>query len=470
MTLRDLAPPVTPGPAPAPPAATRIALVPDGLEAFALRAAAARTARTSLDLQYYIWHGDLTGRLLSREVLLAADRGVRVRLLLDDMYALGRERGLSALDAHPNLELRLFNATNWRRWGRAGFLLEMLFGGWHLNRRMHNKAWIADGELVVCGGRNIGDRYFDAPGDFNFRDLDLVVEGSAAADATRVFEQFWQSPLARPISGLARIGQRRRGLPRLRARLEAAAHSPEARPYLERLHRHDWPEAPMLGLAETAALVLADPPEKIRGRAAAVVAPALMRMLRTAQRELLLISPYFVPGEAAAAKLAELAKAGVHVAIVTNSLAATDVVAVHGGYARYRERLLEAGVELFELKASSDKSAGVFGSRGASLHTKAMVLDEETVFVGSFNLDPRSATLNTEMGILVRHRELTQQVRQEFDRLTDGVRSWRLRLRHGRLAWEDGFAPSGAPAEPGAALGRRALAWLLRRLPIESQL
>ena len=452
------------------PAAATTALVSDGLEAFALRAAVARKAQTSLDLQYYIWNGDLTGRLLAREALLAADRGVKVRLLLDDMYAMGRERGLSAMDAHPNLELRLFNATNWRRWGRTGFLLEMLFGGWHLNRRMHNKAWIADGEVVICGGRNIGDRYFDASGDFNFRDLDLIIDGEVAAEAARMFEAYWNCPLARPISRLARIGQRRRGLPRLRARMEAASKTPEAQPFLDRLRAPPDGEAKRLPIAADAAHVLADGPEKVRGHAESAVAPALIAVLAEARREVLIISPYFVPGDDGATRLTGLARSGVRVAVVTNSLAATDVVAVHGGYARYREPLLEAGVELYELKASGEKSAGVFGSRGASLHTKALVVDGKAVFVGSFNLDPRSTALNTEMGVLAHQSELAELVREEFERLADAARSWRLRLVDGGLAWDDGAMLPGTPSEPGATLRRRVLAQILRRLPIESQL
>jgi putative cardiolipin synthase len=466
-----------------PPSAACLAA--GGPEAFALRAAAARAARRSLDLQYYAWHADTTGRLLAREVLHAADRGVRVRLLLDDMYALGRERSLSALDAHPGVEVRLFNATRWRALGRAGMVLEMAFGGRHLNRRMHNKAWIADRRLALVGGRNIGDAYFDASDAFNFRDLDLLVAGAAAAEATAVFERYWRSPLSRPVAEVSAgpAAAREAGLAALRRELEAAAASPGARPYLERLRGdpdiaailRGEPPHDLLAMAEGAVRVLADPPEKARGgaRREPGMAEAVAAALGAARREALVISPYFVPGWAGQARLVALARRGVRVSVVTNSLAATDVVAVHGGYARHRRRLLKAGIELFELRPGGaegrgQEEASLFGSRGASLHTKAFVVDEDgPAFVGSFNLDPRSARLNTEMGAFVRHPALARRLRAEHARLSDPALSWRLTLdARGGLVW--GGEPG--PREPGATLGRRLLARVVRWLPVESQL
>ncbi|MGK7861135.1 phospholipase D family protein [Falsiroseomonas sp. E2-1-a4] len=462
------------------------ALVPEGLDAFAIRVATARAAGRSLDLQYYMWHGDVTGRLLAGEVLAAADRGVRVRLLLDDAYALGRERVLSALDSHPAIAVKLFNGTRWRVFGRAGFLLEMLFGGWHLNRRMHNKAWIADGKVAIAGGRNLGDEYFGAKADeFNFRDLDLVLAGEAAAGTNRVFERYWRSSLARPAA-LVCPPSDKRGLPALRLALAEAAAAPEATRYLQHLGAFNGVEAPLarglVALAPGAVQVVADPPEKARrglaarrlARAAGGIAPEIADALRKAKREAMLISPYFVPGEAGLALLLELVERGVRVSVVTNSLAATDVVAVHGGYAKYREPLLRAGVPIFELKPSGeDEDTSVFGSRGASLHTKAFVVDEGPVFVGSFNLDPRSAALNTEMGAFVDHPTLARELRAEHDRLADPARSWRLGLEDGRLTWT-GTGPDGRPRtlrrEPDASLRRRMLARVLRWLPIESQL
>ncbi|TCZ55986.1 phospholipase D family protein [Roseicella aquatilis] len=464
---------------------TGVALLAEGREAFTIRAAAARAAGRSLDLQYYAWHSDVTGRLLAREVLAAADRGVQVRILLDDVFAIGNERRLAALDAHPRIAVRIFNGTRWRAFGLLGFALELALGGWHLNRRMHNKAWIADGRLAIAGGRNLGDEYFDAAEAFNFRDLDLAIAGAAAREASAVFERYWQSPLARGAGELSAARDARGGLPALRRALEAACRAPEAQAFLA-----TRPEDAGLGeelgrrlvpLAEKAIRVVADPPEKARrglgarrrARAAGGLNPEVAEMLRGARREALLISPYFVPGEAGLALLLDLLRRGVRVSVVTNSLAATDVVAVHGGYARYRRRLLEAGVELFELKHSGDEVASLFGSRGASLHTKALVLDGRLVCVGSFNLDPRSAALNTEMGVFVEHPVLAAGLRFEHARLADPTRSWRLALEEGRLAWTDRDAAGQVRVlwhEPGASLHRRAVAGLIRLLPVEAHL
>ncbi|MGG5809912.1 phospholipase D family protein [Falsiroseomonas sp. CW058] len=462
-----------------------IALVTEGPAAFAVRAATARAAGRSLDLQYYVWRGDVTGQLLAREVLAAAERGVAVRMLLDDVYALGRERVLAALDTHPNIEVRLFNSFRWRAFGRFGFFLEMLLGGRHLNRRMHNKNWIADGRVAIVGGRNIGDEYFglDTDGAISFRDLDLVIAGPAAEDACQVFARYWASPLARPACLVAPSADARGGLARLRGELAEAVDRPGAAGLLAPLRlapgRHIRRG---LSLAPDGAVrVIADPPEKARrglgarraARAAGGIAPEIADALRGAKREALLISPYFVPGRAGLALLLELRGRGVHVAVVTNSLAATDVVAVHGGYSKYRRDLLRAGVELFELKPGPvDEEASVLGSRGAALHTKAFVVDGLRCFVGSFNLDPRSAMLNTEMGAFAQQAGLARQVAAEHARLSDPALSWRVVLEDGRLGWRDELngATRTLMAEPVASFWRRAVAGIARRLPIEEQL
>ncbi|WP_338119074.1 phospholipase D-like domain-containing protein, partial [Paracraurococcus ruber] len=246
-------------------APTGAALVVEGPEAFALRAAAARAAGRTLDLQYYLWHGDLTGTLLAEEVLRAADRGVQVRMLLDDVFALGQERAICALDAHPNIAVRLFNGTRWRAFGHFGYALEMLLGGWHLNRRMHNKAWIADGRLAIAGGRNLADEYFDAAESFNFRDLDLLLVGAAAPEASAVFERYWTSPFARPAAELSAAQSARGGLARLRGKLAAARAAPDAQAFLARSPEGERLSAclenRLAPLAEGAVRVVADPPE-----------------------------------------------------------------------------------------------------------------------------------------------------------------------------------------------------------------
>jgi putative cardiolipin synthase len=463
-----------------------VAVVCRAAEAFAIRAATARAAGRSLDLQYYVWRGDLTGQLLAREVLAAADRGVQVRLLLDDVYALGHERRLSALDAHPNIEVRLFNGTTWRRFGRWGYLLEIAFGGWHLNRRMHNKNWIADGRLAVVGGRNIGNEYFglDNDGDINFRDLDLVLAGAPAAGACDVFTRYWESKLARPAAHLSAASEARGGLAALRRDLEEAARAPETPGLLAPLAEHPARRIRrgLTLVGEGAVRVVADAPEKAkrglgarkRARAAGGIAAEIADLLREAKREVRLISPYFVPGQAGLELLLGLVRRGVQVSVVTNSLAATDVVAVHGGFMRYRRPLLRAGVAIHELKPGpAEEGASMFGSRGgAALHTKAAVVDGLRAFVGSFNLDPRSAALNTEMGAFVQNPAVAREVAAEQERLMDPAISWKVELEGGRLVWRDEASgvPRASRVEPGASFRRQAIAWLARVLPVEEQL
>jgi len=458
-----------------------VALIPEASTAFAIRAESARQAEHSLDLQYYMWRGDVTGQLLAQEVLAAADRGVAVRLLLDDVYALGRDRVLAALDAHPHIDVRLFNGTRWRRFGRLGFLLELAFGGWHLNRRMHNKAWIADGRLAVVGGRNLGDEYFglDVEGGVNFRDLDLVVAGPAAGQAVHVFNRYWKSPLARPAAIVAATAEAQGGLPALRRTLAAAQASNQADGLLASLSTPFHLRLTQLDASRIQ--VVADPPEKARrglgarkrARAAGGIAAEIADALRLARHEVLLISPYFVPGRAGLKLLLELRARGVGVSVVTNSLAATDVVAVHGGYVKYRKPLLDGGVALFELKPGPmDEAVSLLGSRGAALHTKAFAVDGAVAFVGSFNLDPRSAALNTEMGAFVRHPDVAAEIAFEHARLAEPSQSWRLVWHEGALGWWD-EGPGGMRLlrrEPMASRWRRAVTAVVRRLPVEEQL
>jgi len=455
-------------------AATGVTLLHRGLEAFMVRVFSARTAGRSLDLQYYRWSDDITGGLMAREVLRAADRGVRVRMLLDDSYALGVERRITLLSAHPRVEVRLFNTARLRWLGQMGMGLEFALGGWHLNHRMHNKNWVADGKLALVGGRNIADAYFDGAGDFNFRDLDMLIAGQAASQAQGVFDSYWNSSLARPVERFRQAaGLSAEALAAFRAELDSIPDSEVARPYLKAL---SGTRAAMLNgdhhllpAAETVR-VLSDPPAKAKGRGVpGGMVPAIDAALRGAREEALLISPYFVPGRAGMAMIEDLVRRGVRVGVVTNSLAATDVVAVHSGYSRYRPRLLELGVDLYELKRSGRHGNGVFGSKGASLHTKAMMIDRKMVFVGSFNLDPRSANLNTEMGAFARHPGLAELLLREHQRLTDPRRSYRLsRLPSGPLRWTDDQGTT--TQEPEAPWTRRTLARLVQWLPLEAQL
>lgn len=457
------------------PDATGVVLINDGLDAFAARARSARAAGRSLDLMYYLWHDDLTGRLLALEVWRAAERGVRVRMLLDDLNQRGLDRQMLALDAHPNIEVRLYNP--FRNRGGVLRLLEMLIRALRVNHRMHNKAWIADGRAAVVGGRNIGEEYFDAASATNFRDLDVLLLGPAVAGAEAVFDRYWNSAAVVPLRALAARKQAN-----ARARIEAfeaQAASARAQAYLARVRDAPGVEALLANqlrpVWSTRVEVAADPPAKWRrdDRSRWLVR-RLAGVIESATARAALISPYFVAGPDGSRRLIGMAARGVAAGVVTNSLAANDVPAVHSGYARYRKRLLAGGVALHELRARQRHPiAGLFGSSGASLHTKAIVIDQARGFVGSFNLDLRSAALNTEMGVLFDDTELGAALAAEYAHLASPALSYAVGVdAGGRVYWRDATTRPLVVLnhEPGASVGLRVLARLLGWLPIESQL
>ena len=453
------------------PGKTGLRLLTDNLEAFALRAAAARSAERSLDLQYYYWKDDLTGGLLAKEVLEAADRGVRIRLLLDDINAWGRDSNYRAVDTHPNVEVRLFNPIRCRE-GALLRALEMILRFWSVNRRMHHKAWIADGRVALVGGRNIGDAYFDASDASNFRDMDLMVFGPAVQQAEEIFDRYWSSAMVAPIRNLANLG--RFNLRRLRQRLKRLVTSDRAIPYLERMHSGAAAEQLTSGSGmhwSDKADIVSDPPEKaMSDDNDGWLIGAILPVLTSARKSIEITSPYFIPLDSGAKLLLKRASEGVTISVLTNSLAATDVTAVHGGYMRFRKPLLAGGIRLFELRArDARKDVSLFGSRGASLHTKAFVVDGLLGFVGSFNFDPRSVSLTTEMGLLFEHAELAREMQAVFAEEIAEKRSYRLVLSGDAVRWQDGGGRL-LGSEPDASLRRRLVAGMISFLPVESQL
>jgi cardiolipin synthase C len=455
-----------------------IALISDNIEAFVVRAHSARRAGRSLDLQYYYWKDDLTGFLLTREIIEAADRGVRVRLLLDDINAGIHDRLCISLDAHPNIDVRLFNPSRARsdRF-RRGF--EMAIRGLSVTRRMHNKLWIADGRVAISGGRNIGDAYFDAAELSNFRDLDVWMTGPVVDQATAMFDRYWNSASVLPIAALRT--PHKHYLPALRESLDALARTAAARFYLEKVGDAEARASLYWGsrtLHPSAGVRVAyDPPEKaLMQKRQNWLLRELFPLINGAERDLRIISPYFIPGAEGTRELTTLAKRGVRVAVLTNSLAATDVAAVHGGYMKYRKGLLRGGVDIYELKECGDfldhHRMSLFGARNASLHTKAFVVDGTIGYVGSMNFDPRSASLNTEMGIVFSDEALAAELQSIFSEETSPERSYRLLLEGKRPVWRD--RANGATRllrrEPDAGMVRRLVAGAFRFLPLESQL
>jgi cardiolipin synthase C len=451
-------------------------LLEDNLDAFAARALAARRAGRSLDLQYYMWKHDLTGLLLTNEVLKAADRGVRVRLLLDDLNTYGFDRTHVALDTHPNISVRLFNPSRNRDdIIRRGF--EMLLRAFLAIRRMHNKAWIADGRLAIIGGRNNGDAYFDADASSNFRDLDVLVLGETVRQTEAIFDEFWNCDAAIPIAALKK--PRDKDLAALRQTLARVLVDERVRPYLDRAAEDEATDAVPAGAGTVhwsrGAKVVSDPPQKASGGGYEDkwLMHAIRPLLLSAQSDLEITSPYFIPGEKGTEELARLVRKGVRVSVLTNSLAATDVAAVHGAYAAYRRALVENGIRLFELKPYDHRSRiSLFGSRAASLHTKAFTVDDRAGFVGSMNFDPRSISLNTEMGLVFEDRALVCQIRELFADETSPQKSFRICIENEKIVWQDEVEGRLRTLrdEPRTTFRRKLVARVIGWLPVESQL
>ena len=456
-----------------------LVLLDNGYDAFAARVLATRTAGRSLDLMYYIWENDLTGRLLAAEVLRAADRGVRVRILLDDFTTHGSVAPYLALNSYENVEVRMFNPTRARE-NALQRGLEMILRLFSATRRMHNKAWIADARLAIVGGRNIGDDYFDATETDNFRDLDVLMVGPVVAETEAIFDAFWNSTVVLPITALARGRQQQPDLEAFRAAVGATSASEAARPYLDRVRERASMLQILVGPGSIhwtdSVEVYSDPPEKALGLDEdGWLIVTLLRIMSEAQKDLEIVSPYFVTGVNGTAELVGLAERGVDVRVLTNSLAATDAFpAGFSGYVNYRLALVEGGVQLFELRPEGERAVtDLLGASKLSLHTKAFTVDDNLGFVGSFNFDLRSAGLNTEMGVVFRDAGLVTILRELFRAQTRPDGSYRVTLAEdGTLRWEgdaDGTMET-YDRDPDTSPFRRFVVWFLSWLPIESQL
>ncbi|MBK9656847.1 MAG: phospholipase D family protein [Rhodanobacteraceae bacterium] len=453
-------------------------LTQSNTDALALQIRSAQLAQVSLDLKYYMWLNDVSGRLLSSELLRAADRGVRVRVLLDDTYVRTHDLEFAALDSHPNVELRVYNP--WRtRGNKVGNAFEFVLGGFRLNHRMHNKAWITDGLLAIVGGRNVGDEYYGLNDEFDFRDLGVLLAGHAVLAASADFDRYWNSPIVIPLAAIPKpdggptLAQAREALERERT---AAMASPEFAPVLAAQDLVVEVRSRQSRLVSDRSRVVNDPPDKWLQRSDVFIGVAadLRTVIDAAEQEVILVSPYFIPGREGMDWLRGLRERGVRVRVLTNSLDATDVPAVHGAYSNYRHRLLRAGIELHELKPLTQaRPHSTFrGSSRASLHTKAVLVDGRVAFVGSFNLDPRSTWINTEMGALIDDARFAEIVRANIERSLTPEHSYQLSLEGDKLVWTD--TKDGQPRqqfhEPSSSWTRRIVAALARVLPVEEQL
>ncbi|AKC68682.1 phospholipase D-like domain-containing protein [Pandoraea oxalativorans] len=473
-------------------------LLATGSAAFTTRLALVQSAQHSLDVQYYSAGEDVTGRLLLQSLIYAADRGVRVRMLVDDINRRHTDPAFAALDQHANIEIRVFNPFGTRDTTlleRAGNLLTRFD---QLNRRMHNKALVADNQLAIVGGRNLGDEYFDANPDLSFRDFDLLCAGPVVDAISRSFDHFWTSPQSYPLKqvqskidnetldatrdALAKHWRDADGVP---AGHEALHQPPLAAGLRDGTVPLFWAPAELA----------ADTPDKLDAPATETQsAPAdkLRQLAAKAQSEVLIISPYFVPLDGGVRFLSTLTQRGVKVRVLTNSLAATDVVPVHAGYARYRPALLQAGIELYEFKPirtddgeRPTRRVTFGGSSKASLHGKAYVIDRRDVVLGSFNLDPRSVRLNTELAIVIHSPEFAERMARIFDRATSPRSSFRVELAPPgtapptptpptmpALRWvgEENGNPRVFDVEPYATFSRNAVAGAFTLLPSDDLL
>ena len=400
---------------------TGIHPLPNPRDAFAMRVLLAAAAERSLDAQYYIWHGDQVGHLLFEALWRAAERGVRVRLLVDDHGTHGIDPTIAALDAHANIEVRLYNPFVNRDARALNFVTDFT----RVNRRMHNKSFTVDNQVSLVGGRNIGNEYFGAGSGVVFADLDVIAVGPAVREVSREFDLYWNSASAYPAASfVGRAGPD--AAAGLEATFAATRADPESIVYLEAVRATPLVQALLGGKVPfewTTATVVYDDPAKTldtTARTDVLLFPALVRTSGRPEKSLDLVSPYFVPGADGTASLVALARRGVQVRILTNSLAATDEKSVHSGYARRRLDLLAAGVRLYELKpsaglASPEHSFRLGGSSSSGLHAKTFAVDESRIFVGSFNFDQRSALLNTEMGLVIESATLAQRLAGFFD-------------------------------------------------------
>jgi phosphatidylserine/phosphatidylglycerophosphate/cardiolipin synthase-like enzyme len=419
-----------------------IRLLTSGEEALASLMALADHAQRTLDIQYYIIHADDSSRMLLQHVRRAADRGVRVRLLVDDLNTAGEDRRFMHLSQRTNVEVRLFNPFPGGRSAIWSRFLASLNDLPRINHRMHNKLFVADNAIAITGGRNIGDAYFTRDPRSNFIDLDVVAAGAIVPQLSATFDAFWNSRYAYPIASVA------------------AADQPEstAPPFVETTlsASDDWLARELdrggLNLLWVPATVLADKPAKLASdpdsEEQVTVANDIRELMRSAKQELVIISPYFVPGAEGMVLMRQLVSQGVHIRILTNSLASTDSPLVYTGYSRYRAGLLKLGVELREMRPKLGLKRPrfhPFQSSNASLHAKALVIDQKTVFVGSLNMDGRSRRFNSELGLVMRSSDIAQQVTNILDDVSaDG--SYRLSLRDhtNQIEWFSG--------EPGQEL------------------
>ncbi|QIO09718.1 phospholipase D family protein [Acinetobacter lanii] len=400
------------------------------MEAIAARLQLIDKAEKTLDLQYYIWDNDTIGSLALYKIIQAADRGVKVRLLMDDNNAKSMEAIYLALDQHQNIEVKLFNPYRFRRLRP----MEMIIDLKRINRRMHNKTFTADNQITLIGGRNMSNQYYNVSENYQFSDVDVMLVGQAVDDITHSFDEYWNHSYAYPVRQIVNHKQYTLRYEGLKSQLTEFYQSASIQNYLNLSNRsHDFNQwlSNDVELDWVKAQVIKDSPEKIKSKAKKEehLNFQLVQRLQKPEKSVDIISAYFVPEKKGEQHLKKLAEDGVNVRVLTNSFKANDVALVHAFYAKYRESLLKSGVQLYEflpaipeefqnknnIEISKQLKVSLKGLSRSSLHAKMMALDDKQVFIGSFNFDPRSSNLNTEIGVILDSKPLANAVHSTMD-------------------------------------------------------
>jgi putative cardiolipin synthase len=481
------------------------ALVGSAELAFTSRMTLIKAAQKTLDIQYYAIFADETTERMFEALREAASRGVRIRILLDDFNTSGKNAQVLKLAFEKNFELRLFNPLPGGRGSLFFRILGNLKDTARMQRRMHNKIFVADNAVAITGGRNLGETYFGQSTGTNFVDIDVLAAGRIAQDLSRSFDQYWNNPLAYPVQSLMtekEIDALKRKPPASEspsapAGTAQAANLPAgdgAVPSSTRPERATstlpmladstdlrlltWTWAPSVLLVDKASKIAADADTTEESQDTTV--DGLLQLMSQAKNNLLIVSPYFVPGERMMRQFADLRQRGIRVRVLTNSLASNDAPAAHVGYARYRKALLEMGIEIYEMRAEQEGSFSSFGSAAiaggsiggstggstggsrASLHSKVVVMDDRLLVVGSMNLDLRSQLQNSEVAIVIRNRRISAEATRLIEpTLASGA--YHVELENGQLVWR---APQGSPlkdsmVEPDASWGLKLMLKLI---------
>ena len=454
------------------------------LEALSARLRLIDKAEKTLDLQYYIWDNDKVGALALHALIRAADRGVRVRLLIDDNNAKSTEGIFLALAQHPNIEVKLFNPYRFRKYRALDMILDLK----RINRRMHNKSFIADHQVALIGGRNMTKQYYNVSDNYQFSDVDVMLVGTAVKDISHSFDEYWNHEYAYKVQEVVKQSAHRLSYDSLKQQLDEHYKRITVQNYLDLTSNSQAIDSLMsrdIPLDWVKAEVVKDSPDKIKSKAKKKehLNFQLIQQLEQPEKNVDLISAYFVPEKKGAKMLTDLAEDGIKVRVLTNSFKANDVAVVHAFYGKYRQDLLEHGVQLYEFLPALDKNdldrhtealakkakVNLKGLSRSSLHAKLMALDEKQVFIGSFNFDPRSAYLNTEIGVLLNSPPLARAVHTTMD---ENLSKYAYKLvldANKKITWQR-QTPQGPviyTKEPRMKWWQRAGIKMLSWLPIE---